>query len=212
MKYRDFKVLVKQYPYFRSMIFHHLTDKTNTLRRQVNEWVKKGYILELKRGMYTLADDERAIAVSPYYLANHIYSPSYISLESALSFYNLIPEKVHAITSITSKKTFTITNKKGHFIYHNIKQNSYNGFESLHDENNQMFFIASPEKALADFLYLRCRTIKKYKKDVFDKSFRFQNLDMLNDKKLLKLSNKFQSKKLMRLVELLIQYKRENNA
>src|SRR5688572_16621374 len=99
MNYTEFRNKVKKYPFFRSNIFVHLTDSVEVLRRQVSEWVDRGYIVQLKRGFYTLQEEDREVRFSQYFLANNLYSPSYISLETALSYYNFIPEQVHAVTS-----------------------------------------------------------------------------------------------------------------
>ncbi len=108
MKFSAFRSVVKGYPLFRSNLFEHITDNVPLLRRQITEWVAKGYILVLKRGIYMLSEEFRVTRCSNYFLANQLYTPSYVSLESALSYYGLIPEAVYATTSVTTKKTARI--------------------------------------------------------------------------------------------------------
>ena len=129
MDFREFKEKIKKYPLFGSDILEMLSASPQAMRNQINRWKKKGYILTLKRGLYTLSPDERAVGLSPYFLANNLYPPSYVSLESALSHYKLIPERVVAITSVTPKKTKKITNPVGTFLFRNLKKELFLGFQ-----------------------------------------------------------------------------------
>lgn len=121
--------------------------------RQLDRWEKKGYLLKIKQGYYTLSgkDLNRNFL---YYVANRIYSPSYISLEMALSFYNLIPEEVFQITSVSTKKTNNFNTPLGNFNYRHIKPSIYFGYKLLDYEKKHNVIIAEPEKALLDYLYL----------------------------------------------------------
>lgn len=204
MKFATFRELIKKYPFFRSNLFPLLTDNPNFLRRQVVDWVKQGRLIELKRGIYTLSEKWEDKTLSPYLLANIIYSPSYISLESALSHYNLIPERVEVITSVTSKKTQTFENKFGKFTYRHIKQSCYEFFIANKDKSNLEYFIATPEKALLDYLYLNTPPDITIEKDYFYDALRLQNVTSLNPRQLLKIANVFQQNKLMHSVRCLI--------
>ena len=77
---------------------------TNPIKVQISRWEKSGKIIQLKRGFYILADEYRKVVVQPQYIASVLKTPSYISLEKALEYYNLIPEAVHVYTSVTSKR------------------------------------------------------------------------------------------------------------
>ncbi len=204
MKYGEFRQLVKNYPVFSSKLFDHLTENVPLLRRQVTDWVKKGAIIQLKRGLYSLKDEDRQTGLSRYFLAGQIYSPSYIGLETALSYYGIIPEAVHAVTSITTKKTQVFKNHFGQFIYHHIKQENYGDYLKQQDEFGYTFYIASIEQAIVEFLYFRLRGIKQFDDDVFEKSFRFQNIETVNIQKLQVIAERFKKKKLDRAITLLI--------
>ncbi|MCU0652963.1 MAG: hypothetical protein MUD10_01765 [Candidatus Pacebacteria bacterium] len=91
-----------------------------------------------------------------FLIANKIYSPSYVSSEMALSTYNLIPEAVYGITSVTSQKTNSFQAGIGNFIYKHIKPELMFGYE-LRDHGNHRYAIAQIEKALLDHLYLNSR-------------------------------------------------------
>lgn len=205
MKFNIFKTKVKQYPMFHSKIFPHLTDDVPTLRRQVSEWTKKGYLLQLKRGLYCLREEDRQENFSRFFLANQLYSPSYISLESALSYYNMIPEAVHTVTSVSPKKTQRFENACGLFRYYHIKNEIYSDYVSVEDEFGLHFFIASKERALIDFLYFKTRGLKNIEASIFTEDFRLQNLDDIDPEKLLRITGMFSQKKLLQLVLLLIE-------
>lgn len=208
MKFNTFKELVRKYPLFPSRIFSHLTQDVASLRRQISEWQAKGWLLELKRGLYTLPEQEHAQGsqLSTYFLAHQLYSPSYISLETALSYYGFIPERVAIITSISSKKTQTFNNSFGCFKYYHIKPALYDHFVQKTDEFGYSFFIALPERALLDFFYFRMKQTAIYTPDVFDLSLRLQNLENLDLAKLDLIAKQFNSPKINHLLRLFHQF------
>lgn len=110
--------------------------------------VKKGAIVRLKAGLFALSKN----MPGDYVIANRLYFPSYISLDTALSFYNLIPEIVYAITSITTKPTREFEVGERLFIYKRIKKEAYTGYVLESMQGNRVY-IATPEKAVADFIY-----------------------------------------------------------
>jgi len=152
---------------------------------QLARWCKQGLLLQLRRGLYILGNDERKIEPSRLYLAGQLYQPSYISLEYALSRYGLIPEKVVDVTSVSTKKTARFTNDFGTFIYQTVKPSAFRGFISGKDEAGLPYFIAEPEKAVADFVYLNLGKIAAgaAEKTLLE-SFRFQNLGSLKKGKI----------------------------
>jgi len=162
-----------------SSSFVLLNEKLVDIRRQVSGWVKKGYLLQLKKGVYVFSDNYRKISLSQRFIANYLVLPSYLSLEYALGFYDLIPEKVTVYSSVTTKKTQTFTNTLGKFEYCSLKESLFFGYAKTASEN-QDFFIALPEKAILDFFYFRTEV-----KGAFGEfeAFRFQNLENLNLKR-----------------------------
>lgn len=123
-------------------------DRNNLLR-----WQEKGYIEKLRNGFYRFRkqglDQEQL-----FLIAGKIYAPSYISLESALHWYGLIPEAVFTITSISNLKTQHFDTPIGQFSYRHLKKELLFGLR-LEPAGNFHFKIADPVKALLDFLYLR---------------------------------------------------------
>ncbi|MCK4473963.1 hypothetical protein KAU40_01730 [Candidatus Parcubacteria bacterium] len=109
---------------------------------------KKGFFLKLKNGLYTLSDN-----LPPQYLiANRLYEPSYISFDTALAFYNIIPETIYTIISATPKITRAFEINKVKYEYWKIKQEAYTGYRLI-NYLDDLVLMAEPEKALADFLY-----------------------------------------------------------
>lgn len=110
--------------------------------------VKKGAVIRLKAGLFTLS----RFPASEYAIANRLYMPSYISLDTALSHYNLIPEIVYAITSVTTKATREFDAMNLLFSYRRIKKEAFTGY-ILEATKGGNVYLATPEKAVADFLY-----------------------------------------------------------
>jgi len=176
MKYSDFLKLYREVPFIDSSTFSLYVEKPQNLRRQVREWVKKDYLVPLKKGLYIFSEEWRKIHPSVLFVANFLVDPSYISTEYALGFYEIIPEKVTVITSVTSKKTKFFKNLLGDFEYRSIKRDLFWGYKKEIDKE-QEFFIARPEKALADFFYLNSH----FKGDFSEfESLRLQNLENIN--------------------------------
>ena len=124
-------------------------------RNNLHRWVKQGKLIRLRQGFYTFPSLKSHGDV-PFYFANKMYAPSYISLESALSFYSMIPEGVIQTTSVTTRKTKTFQNPFGNFIYRSVKPELMFGYsiEQTSLSKNWSVLLAVPEKALLDFLYL----------------------------------------------------------
>jgi len=159
-------------------------------KRRLTEWNKKGYIENVKRGFYRFTDQPLNQGTI-YFIANKIYKPSYISLESALAFYLIIPEAVFSVTSISSLNTTQLNSSVGNFRYNHLKENLFFGYE-LVELNGLTIALAKPEKAILDYLYLHSnlRSIEdfeglRWNKEII-KSFDFQRfsdyLQLFNSK------------------------------
>jgi len=144
-------------------------EKRNSLKKMISRWSKKGVISPLKRGLYELTYPKDFV-IPDMYIANKLYNPSYVSLETALSNYSIIPEVSMAVTSITTKPTRKFKNKHGLFIYRTIKPHIFTGY---YVERQGIFeiLVAEPEKALVDFLYFKTYRNKKFspRDERFDK-------------------------------------------
>lgn len=121
--------------------------------RRLNEWQEKNYLTKLIKGWY-IFNDISINENSLFQVSNSLRSPSYISLESALSFYHVIPEQAFTITAITTLKTMEYKTAKGNFSYKKIRQNLFFGYTIIPQPKGRPVLMAELEKALLDYLYL----------------------------------------------------------
>lgn len=200
MTYREFRKKVDKLPVIPISQLSFLEKNKQVLRNQAFRWEKQGLILRLRKGLFVLNENDRKINPSKVFIANQLYASSYISTEYALGFYNLIPEKVADVTSVTSRKTYKFTNVFGVFVYQHISPKAFKGFIILKDENNYPFFIAYPEKAIVDYIYLNLSAFNKNDIKVFSDSLRLQNLEQLNKHKLMIFTDDFNNEKLKKII------------
>lgn len=120
---------------------------------RLSEWKKKGYLIGLRKGYYIFADIEINHYIH-FLIANSIYQPAYISLETALSYHNLIPEIVYTTSSVTTRLPKRFENEVGIYTYNQIKPTAFQGYQLLPIPNyTRKVKIASPEKAILDTIY-----------------------------------------------------------
>jgi len=143
--------------------------KKDNLTKLFYRWVKQGWIYRLKKGLYELTYPGD-FSIPDMHIANRLYSPSYVSLETALSNYSIIPEVSMAVTSITTRLTRRFKNKHGLFIYHTVRPDAFSGYY-LQKQGEFSILIAEPEKALVDYLYFKGYRSGKldFKEERFDK-------------------------------------------
>ena len=122
-------------------------------RNNLSRWIKRGLLIRLRQGLYTFPE-YKGKPDYPWYFANRIYRPSYISLHSALSFHGIIPESVIQITSVTSLKTAYFVNPFGEYSYKTLNKELMFGYVLMPLSDGRSMQIANQEKALADLLYL----------------------------------------------------------
>ncbi|CAN5164050.1 hypothetical protein BH09BAC1_BH09BAC1_23290 [soil metagenome] len=118
-----------------------------------SEWQSKGYITKLIKGWY-IFNDVPTSETTLFQISNALCRPSYVSLESALSFYGAIPEQAFTITSITTTKTRDYTTPRGRFTYQVLKPSLYFGYRILPQVTGRAVLMAELEKTLLDYLYL----------------------------------------------------------
>ena len=154
----------------------------------LHRYKKQGFVLQLKRGLYIFPD-----ALPPdVYIANKLYSPSYVSLEFALSYHGVIPETVYEITSVTTKATRRFETLGKVFSYRKIKKIGYTGYE-IQKQQGLSFYLADAEKALVDANYLR---LKNKQKPIS----RF-NKEKINPEKALRYAKLFNNPKLISIIK-----------
>jgi predicted transcriptional regulator of viral defense system len=120
---------------------------------KLGELVREGYLLQAKRGIYIPGPELKMAGPEPFLLANYLVGPSYVSLDTALSYWGLIPERVYEISSVTTARPRTIRTAAGRFSYQRLHLPYYSfGIKQVALTTRQTALVASPEKALCDKL------------------------------------------------------------
>ncbi len=132
---------------------------------KISSLEKKGDLIRLKKGNYVVSPKIHNQPISNELIANHIYGPSYISFESALSYYNLIPERVLSIRSMTIKRSRKFSTPLGNFEYISTPKKYFEiGIQQNIIKGEYAYLIATPEKALCDMIVvtprLRIQSVK----------------------------------------------------
>ena len=164
------------------------------VQRQLSRWHAAGRIYQLRRGVYALAPPFQKTKPHPFTVANHLAHSSYVSCQSALAYYNLIPEYTPVTTSVTTGRAGQWDTPLGSYTYRHIQLKLLQGYRLVEVGNGQSAFVATPEKALLDQIYLQPGG------DAPDylQELRLQNLDRLNLDQLDQLAERIGSPKLRR--------------
>ena len=149
----DFHYLAKPFqhaPLTRQVMLELLRDYKRP-NDKISELIKNGDLISLKKGLYIPGAKADLVTPEPFLIANHLWGPSYISMESALSYWGFIPERVYEISSATRKLSKKYKTTKGRFSYRYLPSPYYSfGINSIELLPGQVAIIATPEKALCD--------------------------------------------------------------
>lgn len=151
---------------------------------KVSALEKKGDIIRLKQGLYVTNPDLSGKQLSLFVIGNNLYGPSYISLQSALRYYGLIPERVYTICSMTMKRSQMFYNDLARFEYVHVDKDVFPigvRVETLDD--GTAFLIATPEKALCDLISNISHLNLRYKKEILiwlEEDIRFDMDELFN--------------------------------
>lgn len=141
-------------PLSRQLILGMLSDYKRP-NDKISEWLKSGELLSVRRGLYIPGPESDLPVPVPFLTANHLRGPSYVSLETALSYWGFIPERVYEITSVTTKTSKKYSTPAGRFNYQFLPTPYYSfGIESIALTSKQTALIASREKAVCDKIIL----------------------------------------------------------
>lgn len=177
----------KQISLFTTQDFEQLTGlNRSSAWAALGRYSHRGWLESPKRGLYYFTDNPP----DEFLLANKLYTPSYVSFETALAYYSIIPETVYSIISATTKVTREFEGGGKKFRYLKIKQTAFTGYVKKGD-----YLIAEPEKALVDYVYF----VVLGKKEINDR------LDMtkIDPNKLKKYAQLFNNLRLTQMVETL---------
>jgi len=184
------KLREKKMNLFTPLDFKRVFDVSNYATQWfIKTHTKEGIFVKIRSGLYMLAD----WPANQYLIANRLYEPSYISFDTALSFYGIIPETIYAITSATAKNTREFKVENIRFVYHKLKKEIFTGYRAIKYLDSTIL-IAEPEKALADYLYFVA--LKK-------RGLHYERLDLkkINKANLLKHIKLFKQPKMIKLVK-----------
>lgn len=171
--------------------------------------MKEGRIVRIRKGLYIFGDSYRRRPIPTEMLANLIYGPSLISLDFALSWYGLIPERVYEITSITPGRSRMFDTPVGRYSYHSVSPARMAYGARIVKEPGGNWIICEPVKALADKVWTDKRFIPTSKASFFD--YLFEDLrieeevlaDLCKNTDLDDLDKNYAARKISRLVEFL---------
>lgn len=148
---------------------------------KIHKLLRDGLIIPVKKGLYIAGPGLNSGKPQPFLLANHILGPSYISLETALAYHGLIPERVYEIASMTTKASRTFKTSVGTFTYTKIPLPYYSfGIQRVRSEQNQYAMVASPAKAICDKVIATSGLLLRSKKSAHE--FLVENMRMDEDK------------------------------
>jgi len=167
------------------------------VRRQLSRWVNAGRLYQLRRGLYALAPPFQKVRPHPFLVANRLVPGSYVSLQSALGHYSLIPELVPVTTSVTVGRPGRWDTPFGTFDFRHVRSNLLTGYRRTSLEEGQEAFLATPEKSLLDLIYLTTDSDSPE----YLSELRLQNLEVLDPEELRRLAESFDKPKLRRAAE-----------
>lgn len=154
MKFDDLTAKAPEHGLFRTGQILAGEESPADVRSQLSRWVRSGRIIRLRRQVYALAAPYRKVAPHPFAAANSLRRSSYVSLQSALAHYGMIPEYVPVTTSVTTGRPEEITNPLGRFLFRHVGVGLFRGFAEVEVSLGQRVLMATPQKALVDLLYL----------------------------------------------------------
>ena len=198
MKWESLLETVADKPIFSTAQLLSENEPARQVRLQLSHWVKDGQLIKLRRGLYTLNPSKWEGFWHPFLIANQLQPGSYVSVQSALSFYDMIPEYVPVTTSVGPGRQETLRYSSGSFWFRHITEKMLCGYLQIEVMPKQFVLMASPEKALLDLIYLTPRAdCVEYLSEL-----RLQNAEAINFPKLIELAQSIGKPKLIRAAQL----------
>ncbi|MBN1665740.1 MAG: hypothetical protein JW862_01580 [Anaerolineales bacterium] len=200
MEFEELLRLVGDEPLFESAFLLAGAVNPDRLRLQLTRWKNAGRIYQLRRGLYALAPPYQKIRPHPFVVANRLVRASYVSCQSALAFYGLIPEQVLRVTSVTGRRPGSWETPLGSYQFQHIKPALLRGYQSVDLADRQQARVARPEKALLDLVYLQPQGDSA----AYLEALRLQNLDLLDLDELHQQVDRFGTPKIQRAAERIL--------
>jgi predicted transcriptional regulator of viral defense system len=199
MKFENLIEVVQDEPVFETGLLLSGQVDPNDIRRQLTRWTNSGRLFQLRRGLYSLAPPYQKVKAHPFVIANRLVGGSYVSLQSALAHYGLIPEFVPTVVSVCSSRPRQWSTPLGNFLFRHVDRKHLRGYQSLELGGGQSAIVALPEKALLDLIYLTPGGDSAE----YIRSLRLQNLELLSTDKLKGFAQLFGKPKMSRAADIL---------
>ncbi len=155
MRFEELVAAVADEPVFETGLLLAGPADPGNVRRQLSRWVRGGRVLQMRRGLYALAPPWRRRVPHPFLLANRLAQGAYVSGPAALAFFHAIPEYVPEVTSVTPSRPHVRQTPSGRFSFRRLKADRLFGYRLIDLGDDQQAFVATPEKALLDSVYLQ---------------------------------------------------------
>ncbi len=197
MEFNELLAIVGDEPVFESAAFLAGEVDPANVHLQLSRWTASGRIYQLRRGLYALAPPYQKVKPHPFLVANRLSPGSYVSGLSALAYYGMIPEAVYVTTSVTLRRPTHWDTQLGRYEFQYLQPRLLYGYRLLDLSSGQSAYVARPEKALLDLVYLQAGG------DSLDYllSLRLQNLEQLDLDELQRLVDRSASPKLRRAAD-----------
>lgn len=200
--------IIKDEPVFETGLLLAGDVDSNHVRRQLTRWTNAGRLYQLRRGLYTLAPPYQKVKPHPFTIANRMVRGSYVSCQSALANYGLIPEYVPMVVSVCSSRPRQWDTPLGSFHFRHVRRKYLFGYQLLALGDGQQALVATPEKALLDLIYLT----PGGDSEGYIRSLRLQNLENMDVQSLKNAAEAFGKPKLRRAAKLVESLVRETSA
>ena len=203
MEFECLLELVGDEPVFETALLLAGKVKANHVRQQLSRWVKSGRVYQLRRGLYALAPPYQKVKPHPFLIANRLQRASYVSGQTALAFYGMIPDTAQATLSVTSGRPERLETRLGVFEFRRVKTELLAGYRMIglgQSQPKQQALVATPEKALLDLIYLQ----PKGDSAEYLGELRLQNLERLDLDELRRQAETFNTPKLRRAVNVIM--------
>jgi predicted transcriptional regulator of viral defense system len=195
VRYEDLLAVAGGLPVVESTSLRALGEAPRTIGVQLSRWVAAGKLVQLRRGVYLLPEKLRRHPAPLETIANLLRTPSYVSLESALSLHELIPEAVPLVQSVTTGRPGRFVTPVATFEYRHVKRSWFFGYREMEIGQGRAL-VATPEKAVLDLFYLATGELTPARLE----EYRFQELDRLDQAALETMASKAGSPRLERAV------------
>ena len=208
MEFKGLLEIVGREPVFETGLLLAGDVDPDNVRRQLSRWTAAGRIWQLRRGVYALAPPFQKVKPLPFLVANRLVRGSYVSLQSALAYFGLIPEAVPVTTSVTTQRPARWDTPLGVYEYRHVKRDLFFGYQLVDTfatlsaglGNEQQAFVATPEKALLDLVHLQ----PGGDAPEYLRQLRLQNLDQLDLEQLQLYAVRTSSPKLRRAADRIV--------